>query len=119
MYRESFDPDAAGLDELRAAFTSTTVDAESGKAREQFDQLAYTEELRQRLINAEVVAESELVALAKQRATNTVEAVLAADPELAGRVLVVDLREEDTRASDDSVRMRVSLTTGSREGDAN
>jgi hypothetical protein len=69
--------------------------------------------LRQRLIDAEGVEESELVALARQRATNTVESILTADPELDGRVLVVDLREEDTRTSDDSVRMKVSLTTGS------
>ena len=118
MYRETFNPDAAGLGELRAMFTSTVVDEGSGKAREQFDQLAYTQELRQRLIDADVVAESELVALARQRATTTREAVLAANPELADRVSVVDLREVDTRASDDSVRMRVFLTTGSREGGA-
>ena len=117
MYRESFNPDSAVLDELRATFTSTIVDEQSGKAREQFDQLAYTEELRQRLIDADEVEESELVALARQRAGNTSEAVLAADPELAGRVLVVDLREEDMRRSDDTVRMRVSLTTGSRKED--
>ena len=115
MYRESFNPDTAALDELRATFTSTIVDEQSGKTREQFDQLAYTEALRQQLINADEVEESELVALARQRASNTREAVLAANPELAGRVLVVDLREEDTRASDDAVRMRVSLTTGSPE----
>jgi hypothetical protein len=113
MYRESFNSDLAGPDELRAKYTSAGVDEESGKEYERFDELAYTEELRQRLIDGDEVAESELVALARQRAINTNESVLTANPELDGRVLVVDLREEDTRTSDDSVRMKVSLTTAS------
>jgi hypothetical protein len=38
---------------------------------------------------------------------------LAADPELAGRVTLVELREEDARRPDDTVRMKVTLTTSS------
>jgi uncharacterized protein involved in outer membrane biogenesis len=113
MYRESISADLPELDVVRADFTSVEVDEESGRESERFDELAYTEELRRRLIDAEEVAEPELVALARQRATNANEAVLAANPELDGRVLVVDLREDDTRTSDDSVRMKISLTTGS------
>ena len=114
MYRESTSVDPAELDAMRAEYTSVEVDEESGRESERFDELAYTEELRRRLIDAEEITEPELVALARQRATNTNEAVLAADPELDGRVLVVDLREEDTRTSDDSVRMKIALTTGSQ-----
>ena len=105
MYREVSVSDPAALDMLRAEYTSL----ETGS----FDQLAYTEEIRRRLIDAEVVAEAELITLARARATNTSEAVLGADPTLEGRVAVVDLREEDTRNSDETVRMKVSLTTGS------
>jgi uncharacterized protein involved in outer membrane biogenesis len=113
MYRESINSEQAELVVTRAAYTAVEIDDETGKESEQFDQLAYTEELRRRLIDAEDVAEPELVALARQRAINTNESVLAASPGLDGRVLVVDLREEDTRSSDDSVRMKISLTTGS------
>jgi uncharacterized protein involved in outer membrane biogenesis len=105
MYRESTVPDMAALDALRIEHTQP----ETGS----FDELAYTEEIRRRLIDAEEVAEAELVALAQARATNASEAVLAADPTLAGRVAVVDLREEGPRDTDETVRMKVSLTTGS------
>jgi hypothetical protein len=116
MYLESVGPDPAELDTLRAEHTSIEVDEETGRESERFDELAFTEELRRRLIDVEEVAEAELVVLARQRAINTSESVLAANPGLDGRVLVVDLREEDARTSDDSVRMRVSLTTGSAAG---
>ena len=105
MYRESMVPDPAALDALRIEHTSP----ETGSV----DELAYTEEIRRRLIDAEEVAEAELVALAQARAMATSEAVLAADPTLEGRVAVVDLREEGGRDSDETVRMKVSLTTGS------
>ena len=110
MYREASALDRAALDTLRAEYTSVAVDDETGKEAERFDQLAYTEELRRRLIDAQEIPEAELVALARARATNTTEAVLAADPELAGRVVLIELREEDTRQSDETVRMKVSLT---------
>ena len=119
MYRESFDPSMERLDELRAEFTSTIIDDTSGKAREQFDQLAYIENLRRQLIDASDVEESELVALARQRAANTKESLLTTDSALDGRIHIVDLREDDSRQNDESVRMRVSLTIGSQEGGAN
>lgn len=105
MYRESMVSVQDALDVIRTEYTSV----ETGD----IDELAYTEEVRRRLIDVEEVAESELVTLAQARATNTSEAVLAADPTLAGRVAVVDLREEGARDSDETVRMKVSLTTGS------
>jgi hypothetical protein len=95
---------------LRAEHTTLAVDDETGKEVERFDRLAYTEELRRRLVDAEEISEAELVALARARATNTTEAVLAADPALAGRVTLIELREEDSRRSDETVRMKVSLT---------
>jgi hypothetical protein len=113
MYRESLVADSAELDALRAEYTSLAVDDETGKEAERFDELAYTEELRRRLIDAQEIAESELVTLARARATNSSEAVLAADPTLAGRVALVELREEEARGSDETVRMKVTLTTSS------
>ena len=116
MYRESASAGKAELDIVRAEYTSVEIDAVTGKESERFDQLAYTEDLRRRLIANESIAETELVALARQRADNTSESLLAANPELDNRVHIIDLREEDSRTSDDSVRMKVSLTTRSAEG---
>ena len=105
----AYDPPA--FDALRAEHTSIVVDEENGAESERFDALAFTEALRRRLIDTESVAEAELVALARERAGIATDAVLAADPGLADRIRTIDLREEDTRSSDDSVRMRVSLAT--------
>ena len=113
MHRETVGPTSEELDALRAEFTAVAVDEESGKETEQFDELAFVEELRRQLIEVQDVAEEDLVTLARTRASNTESAVLEANPELAGQVAVVDLREEDARGSDESVRMKVSLTTGS------
>ena len=113
MHRETINPEPAELDAMRAEFTSVEADPESGKQTESFDELAFVEELRRQLIEAQDVAEEELVTLARTRASNTESAVLEANAELAGQVAIVDLREEEVRSSDDSVRMKVSLTTGS------
>ena len=111
MHRETIGPTPEEVDTLRASFTSVEVDEESGRETERFDELAFVEELRRQLIDAQSVAEEELVTLARTRASNTQSAVLAANAELADQVAVVDLREEEARASDDAVRMKVSLTT--------
>ena len=56
MYRESIVPDSAAMDALRAEYTLLVVDDETGKEAERFDELAYTEELRRRLIDAVEIA---------------------------------------------------------------
>ena len=116
MHREMINPEATELDALRAEFTSLEIDEGSGEETEQFDELAFVEELRRQLIDVQDIAEEDLVTLARTRASNTESAVLEANAELAGQVAVVDLREEEARGSEDSVRMKVSLTTGSSSG---
>jgi hypothetical protein len=111
MHGETLSPDSTELDALRAEFTTIQADPETGEETEQFDELAFVEELRRQLIDAQVVAEEDLVTLARTRASNTEAAVLEANAELAGQVAVVDLREEEGRGADDTVRMKVSLTT--------
>ena len=111
MHRETMNPATEAMDALRAEFTSVVQDPDSGKESETFDELAFVEELRRQLIDAQDIAEEELVTLAQARAANTQAAVLAANAELAGQVAVVDLREEEVRGSDEAVRMKVSLTT--------
>ena len=110
MFSETLSDEDDTLEMLRTENTAIVVD-EAGKESQQFDELAFTESLRRRLVDAEVVTEAEMIALARSRATNTTNAVLTANPELVERIQTVDLREEDTRRSDDTVRMRISLAT--------
>ena len=110
MFRETLSDDDDTLEMLRTENTAIVID-EAGKETQQFDELAFTESLRRRLVEAEVVTDAEMIALARSRATNTTNAVLSANPELGERIQTVDLREEDTRRSDDTVRMRISLAT--------
>ena len=112
MYRESIGGEPLALDELRAQFTSVDVDDETGAEVSQFDSLAYAAEIRRQLIDATDIAESALADLARSRAENARDAVLAADPALQGRVKQVDLREEEPGQSGDTVRMKVSLSVG-------
>ena len=112
LYRESTGSESLAMDELRAQFTSIEVDDETGAEVSQFDSLAYAAELRRQLIDATDIAESALADLARSRAENARDAVLAADPALQGRVKQVDLREEEPGQSGDTVRMKVSLSVG-------
>lgn len=112
LYRESIGGEPLALDELRAQFTSVEVDDETGAEVNQFDSLAYAAELRRQLIDATEIAESALIDLARLRAENARDAVLAADAGLQGRVTLVELREEEPDRSGDSVRMKVSLSVG-------
>jgi hypothetical protein len=103
------DPDAS-LAAARAEHT--TPEPESpGDAAPGFDALAYTESLRRQLIDAQPLSESELVALARERADSVRQAIVSAAPELVDRVFV-DTSVESVALDDDTVPMRVRLTTG-------
>ena len=112
LYRESIGGEPTALDGLRAQFTAVEIDDETGAEVNQFDSLAYAAELRRQLIDATEIDESALIDLARLRAENARDAVLAADPALQGRVKQVDLREEEPGRSGDTVRMKVSLSVG-------
>jgi hypothetical protein len=115
MYRESAGEEAPPLEALRDRFTTAEVDAASGEEQRRFDALAYSAELRNRLIANEPLAEAAIVALARERAANTREAVITAEPSLEPRVSVVDLREEEAGGDDRIVRMKVSLSVAGGE----
>ena len=100
---------AAALDELRIRFT-TLADESDDTAVDQFDELAYTSELRSQLNSAQPLAESELAALANRRAANTRVAILQAMAELDGRILLGG-PQAVTENSGDAVRMKVTLKT--------
>jgi hypothetical protein len=112
LYRETLVTEPVLPQELRTQFTSAVVDEETGAEVARFDSLAYTAELRLQLIDSTDIAESALVDLARSRAQNARDAVLAADPALQGRVTLVELREEEAGGPADSVRMKVSLSVG-------
>lgn len=113
MFTESgiADMPQAALDALRLQFTTAAVDG-AETSTDQFDQLAFTNDLRQQLIAIQVVEDSELAALANARASNTSEAIVAANAELQGRTVIGGPQAIEAE-SDDTVRMKVTLKTGS------
>ena len=98
---------AAALDGLRDEYTSVAEDNDD-TAVEQFDELAYTSNLRLQLNAAQPLAESELAELANQRAVNTREAILQVNVELDERI-VVGQPQAVAENSDDTVRMKITL----------
>ena len=104
---------AATLDELRIRFTTRAVEGDDA-ADERFDDLAYTNELRSQLIEAQPLTEAELLTLANARAANTRAAILQAIAELAGRILL-GTPQAVTEDSGDAVRMKLTLRTGAND----
>jgi hypothetical protein len=97
------DPGAI-LDEERAAHT---VETDDGK--EQFDALAYTEALRNRLIELQVVEEAELVSLGAARVENARQAILDSNGELDSRIVVDEAAAVDIE--DERIRMKLRLSS--------
>jgi len=94
------------LAELRTVYTQLVSEDE-----EQLDTLAYAAALSRQLVDAQPLAEDELLSLAASRAENARNAILAANPELANRLLV----EQSSAVSQprgDEIRMEIRLTTG-------
>jgi hypothetical protein len=99
------------LEELRQRFTKEADDTADVAAAPQFDELAYTSELRRQLVELQQLDDAELVALANDRAANTRAAILLADPGLDGRVIVGGPQAVEADA-DEGVRMKAALRTG-------
>ncbi len=104
----------AALDALRTGFTSPIEETDDSASSDQFDELAYTAELRQRLIGVQQLEDAELVALGNERATNTRLAILTADPVLGERILIGGPQSIESDM-DDAVRMKATLRTGSED----
>ena len=110
IYRESSETAEPTLAALRTQFTSETLDPQTNRPVTQFDELAYTAELRRQLIEQQTVTEEEMVALASARAENVGAALVETKPELAERIRTGTLKA--VKAEDDGVvRMDVTLTS--------
>ncbi len=99
----------AALAELRIRFTSVpSADGQQG-ADEQFDEVAYSSELRRQLIDHQSLTEEELVALANARAANVRAAILATDAGLERRIM--QGRPQAVGADENGeVRMKVTIS---------
>ena len=98
------------LQELPDSFTiSSDADGEDGQAG-QFDALAYTNELRRQLIELQTVTNADLTILAKQRAQNTQEAILASNEGLRDRI-VLGTSSGVAKKSGEMIKMKVTLST--------
>jgi len=103
---EAGDPELA-LEELRAGHTTLTEATEDEEPQEQFDALAYTNDLRRRLIELQPLADTELDALALERGNNAQAAIVAVDPALQSRIRLVEAK--DVGSEDDGIRMKVAV----------
>jgi len=74
------------------------------------DPVARAADIRQQIIDIEVVPEGALEALADNRAVNTRNAILGSNPDLASQIVLLPA-EQARRMDDDRVRMEVRLST--------
>ena len=110
LYKElalTSDP-AADLEGLQGKHT-TVAEAGDNAGTAVFDQLAYAAELRERLIDLQVLGPDVLTGLATARAENTRAAVVAIDETLGARVAITEI-DSKPDTEDGAVRMRVSLS---------
>ena len=96
------------LEEVRARYTAAVDGEDEGEILESFDELAYVNDLRRQLIQAQPLAETELAKLAVTRAQNVKSAILAGKPALEGQISVGNPQAVEKDA-DDGIRMKVSL----------
>ena len=107
------DPELA-LEELKAAHTTMSQPTDDEEPQEQFDALAYGNELRRRLIELQPLTDAELDALALERSNNTQAAVIAVNPELQNRTSIGETQDVNSDEGE-GIRMKVTLTAGSGE----
>ena len=105
---------ALALQELRTQFTTQTVVEDGEPPASEFDELAYTNEIRQQLIDAQPLPETALVDLAMQRAKNTQTAIIDIDGNLQERINIVETTSAE-KDSGEMIKMKVSLSTGELE----
>ena len=95
-------------------FTTVPAADEDGDAKPQFDALAYSNEIRRQLIELQTITDTELAALANERAANTRAAILQADVALDPRIVLGKAQAVESKP-DEPVRMKVTLTAGTNE----
>jgi hypothetical protein len=97
------------LEELESRFTGAVTNEETGTTETQFDALAYSNEIRRRLIELQPMTDSELAALANERSSNVRTALLAIDSLLETRIALGKAQAVEAK-DDEPVRMKVTLT---------
>jgi hypothetical protein len=95
---------AAILDEARQAHTTLNDDG-----KEQFDALAYTEALREQLLDMQTVSEEELASLGAARVESFRQAILVANADLDARI-TIDAPSAVDVDDDELVRMKLQLS---------
>ncbi len=98
------------LQELRAQFTTQAEAADGKTPAAEFDELAYSREIRRQLINLQVLPENALLDLAMERAENTRIAILENDGALQNRINIAEIKSV-AKKSDEMIKMKVTLST--------
>jgi hypothetical protein len=100
------------LENLRRQFTNLVAVEGQAEPVARFDGLAYTQALRDRLIAAMIIDDSELAALASARAEALRTALLAIDATLQDRVRITE-SQAITPAADEPIQMKLTLKSRS------
>jgi hypothetical protein len=108
------DVQRSALQALKQRFTSVPATDEADDAKPPFDALAYTSEIRRQLTELQPITDTELAALANERAANTRAAILQADPALDARIIPGKAQAVESKP-DESIRMKVTLTARANE----
>ena len=111
LLSEQLTTDAATqtLEQIRMQFTTMVEIEGEAEPVPSLDKLAYAAEIREQLINAQVIDENDLAGLASARAEALKAAMLAIDINLQERVLIAE-NLAVTRAEDEAVKMNVTLS---------
>jgi hypothetical protein len=99
---------------MRAGFTTQTVVEEGETPVPEFDELAYTNELRRQLIEVQLLPDTALTELAMERAVNTRVAILEVDENLQSRISIGETTSVSKKPGE-PIKMKVSLSTGGLE----
>jgi hypothetical protein len=104
----SSDP-ALALQDLRARFTIQIESSDGGASNMQFDELAYTNDLRRQLIELQALTETDLVTLAVARKKNARLAILMNNETLQNQV-VLGANIDVHKGANEMIRMKVTLS---------
>jgi hypothetical protein len=112
--QQTVEDGALALQEIRVEFTTQTVVDEGETPVPEFDELAYTNEIRRQLIDVQLLPDTALAELAMERTENTRVAILEIDENLQSRISVGETRSV-TKKPGETIKMKVSLSAGDLE----
>ncbi len=112
--QQTVEDGSLALEEVRAEFTTQTIVDGGETPVAEFDELAYTNEIRRQLIEVQLLPDTAFAELAMARAENTRVAILEIDENLQDRIRIGEPGSVSKKPGE-AIKMKVSLSTGDLE----